>query len=85
MEGWKKILNLDGHSEIGQSIRDCHAPPPNENDGLSWPLGGASHGECTSVCDAHQTRPTVNHDTRLSIVLIHQVTILHRLLTLRGY
>ena len=27
----------------------------------------------------------VNHDARLSIVMIHQVTILHGLLTLRGY
>ena len=25
----------------------------------------------------HWTRPTMNHDTRLSIVMIHQTTILH--------
>ena len=33
--------------------------------------------ECTSVCDTHWTRLMVNHDTRLSIVMIHQATILH--------
>ena len=37
------------------------------------------------VCDAHYTRPMVNHDARLSIVMIHQATILHGLSTLRGY
>ena len=26
------------------------------------------------VCDAHWTRPMMNHDTRLSIVMIHQAT-----------
>ena len=32
-----------------------------------------------------KTEPMVNHDARLSIVMIHQVTILHGLSTLRGY
>ena len=37
------------------------------------------------ACDAHWTRPTVNHNTRLSIVMILQATILHGLSTLKGY
>ena len=68
-----------------QSSRDYSAPPPNWRDGLSWLLRQVSYGEYTSVCDAHRTRPMVNHDVRLSIVIIHQATILYRLLTLRGY
>ena len=71
--------------EFGQSSRDCSAPPPNWRDDLSWPLGWVSHGECTSICDAHWIGPIVNHDARLSIVIIHQVTILHGLSTFRGY
>ena len=39
----------------------------------------------TSVYDVHWTRPMMNHDARLSIVMIHQATILHGLSTLRGY
>ena len=54
-------------------------------DDLFWPLGWVSHGECTSVCDAHWTGPTMNHDSKLLIVMIHQTTILHELSTLRGY
>ena len=34
---------------------------------------------------AYWTRPTVTHDVRLSIVVIHQCTTLHGLLTLKGY
>ena len=30
----------------------------------------------------HTRQPTVNHDARLSIVMIHQATILHELSTL---
>ena len=37
------------------------------------------------VCDEHWTGPMANHGTRLSIVMIHQATILHELSTLRGY
>ena len=37
------------------------------------------------ACDAHWTRPMMNHDTRLSIVMIYQATILHGLSTLKGY
>ena len=54
-------------------------------DDFFWPFGWVSHGECTSVCDAYWIGPTVDHDARLSIVMIHQATILHGLLTLRGY
>ena len=70
---------------FGQSSRNCNAPPPNWKDDLSWPSRQVSHGECTSVCDAHWIGPMVNHDARLSIVMIHQATILDRLSTLRGY
>ena len=38
-----------------------------------------SHVKCTSTCDAHWIGPIVNHDTRLSIVMIHQATKLYRL------
>ena len=48
-------------------------------------IGGMTYGECTSVCDVHWTGPTMNHDARLSIVMIHQATRLHGLSTLRGY
>ena len=50
-------------------------------------LGGrdVSYSDCTSVCDAHWIGPTMNHDARLSIFMIHQVTILHGLSTLREY
>ena len=34
---------------------------------------------------AHWTEPMVNHDIRLSIVMIHQDSILHGVSTLRGY
>ena len=34
---------------------------------------------------AHWTEPMVNHDIRLSIVMIHQDFILHGVSTLRGY
>ena len=61
---------------FGQSSTDCSAPPPNQRNDLSWQSGQVSHGECTSVCDAHQKRPTMNHDTRLSIVIIYEATIL---------
>ena len=35
--------------------------------------------------NAHYIGPMVNHDVRLSIIMIHQATILHGLSTLRGY
>ena len=57
----------------------------NVSPHLSWSWRRVSHGECTSVCDAHWTRLTMNHEARLSIVMIHQTTILHELSTLRGY
>ena len=63
--------------EFGQFNRDYSASPPNWRDGLSWPSGWVSHGEYTNVCDAHWIGPTMNHDTRLLIVMIHQATILH--------
>ena len=43
----------------------------NWRDDLSWSLGWFSHDECTSVCDTYWIRPMVNHDIRLSIVMIH--------------
>ena len=39
--------------------------------------GWVSYGEYTSVCDAHWTGLMMNHDAKLSIVIIHQATILH--------
>ena len=33
----------------------------------------------------HWTRPTINYEVRLSVVMIHQATMLHGLTTLRGY
>ena len=54
-------------------------PPPNWRDGLSWPSKWVFHSECISVCDAHWIGLTVNHDARLSIVMIQQATILHGL------
>ena len=30
-----------------------------------------SHGECTSACDAHRIRLTINHDVRLLVFMIH--------------
>ena len=68
-----------------QSNRDCNAPPSNWRDDFSQPSGQVSHGECASLCDAYWTRPMMNHGARLSIVMIHQVTIQHGLSTLRGY
>ena len=38
-----------------------------------------------SAYDANWTEPTNNHDIRLSIVIIHQATILHEPSTLKGY
>ena len=71
---------------FGQSSKDYSAPPPNWRDGLSSPSGWVSHGEFTNICDAHQTGRTVNHDARLSIVMIYQANILHGLSILRrGY
>ena len=52
---------------------------------MSWLLIWVSHGECTGVYDAHWTWAIVNHDIRLSIFMIHHDTILHELLSLRGY
>ena len=38
------------------------------------------------VCTVtHKIRPTMNHDARLSIIMIHQITIPYRLSILRGY
>ena len=37
------------------------------------------------ACDAHWTRPMANHNTKLSIVMIDQATILHGLSTLKRY
>ena len=68
--------------EFGQSSIDSIELPPNWRDYLSWSSGWVSHGESTSICDAYWTGPTVNHDARLSIVMIHQATILHELSTL---
>ena len=68
-----------------QSSRNYSSPPLNLKDDLSWPSRWVSHGECTSICDAHQIRSMMNHDTKLLIVMIHQVTILHGLSILRGY
>ena len=42
-------------------------------------------GEYISVCDSYWIGPMVNYDVRLSVVMIHWVTILYELLTLRGY
>ena len=70
---------------FGQFDRDYSAPSPNWRDNLSWSSGWVSHGEWTIVCDAHWTVHTMNHDIRLSIVMIHQTTILHGLSTLRRY
>ena len=33
----------------------------------------------------HWIKPMINHDIKLSVVMIHQVTKLHELLTLRDY
>ena len=33
----------------------------------------------------HWTKPMVNHDVSLSVVMIHEATILHALSTLREY
>ena len=54
-------------------------------DDLSWSPGWVCHGEYTSVCDGHYIGTKVNHDARLSIVMIYQATILHGLSTLKGY
>ena len=70
---------------FGQFSRDYSAPPSNWKDDLSWQSGWVSHGKCISVCDAHWIKLIVNHDMRLLIVMIHQVTILHGLSTLREY
>ena len=70
---------------FGQSNKDYSAPPSNWRDDLSWPSGWDFHDECTSLCDAHWTGPMVNHDVRLSNVMIHQAIMLHGLSTLRGY
>ena len=37
------------------------------------------------ACDSHWTGPSVNHNARLSTIMIYQSTLLHELLTLRGY
>ena len=37
------------------------------------------------IGNAHWIRPTMNHDARLSIVMIHHDVILHGFSTLRGY
>ena len=71
--------------EFGQSNRNYSVPTPNWKDDLSWPLRCVSHGECTSVFNAHWIGPMVNHNSRLSIVIIYQAIILHGLSTLRGY
>ena len=52
---------------------------------MSWPLGWVSHCKGTNVCDTYKTGLIMNHKTNLSIVMIHQGTILHGLSTLRGY
>ena len=70
---------------FGQSSKDSSAPPLNWRDDLSSSSGWVTYGECNSVCDAHWIGPMTNHDARLSIVMIHQATILHGLSTLRGY
>ena len=69
---------------FGQSNRD-NTPFSNWRDDLSWPSKWVSYGDCTSICDAHWTGPMVNHDVRLSIVMIHQAIILHGLSTLKWY
>ena len=38
-------------------------------------MGWVSHGEYTSVYDAHWIGFTVSYDLRLSIVMIHQTTM----------
>ena len=53
------------------SIWDCSTLPPNWNDSLSCLSRWFSHGECSSACDAQWTWPMVNHDTRISIFMIH--------------
>ena len=37
------------------------------------------------MVSAHWIGPTVNHNARISIVMIHQVITLHELSTLKGY
>ena len=59
---------------FGLSIRGCSALPPNWRDDLFWPSGWFSHAKCTSACDAYWIGPTVNHDTRLSIVISHKLS-----------
>ena len=47
-------------------------------------VGMVFHGECTIICDAHWIGPMMNYVVRLSIVMIHQATILHELSILKG-
>ena len=70
---------------LGESSGNYSALPPNWGHGLSWLSRWVSYGEWANVCDSHWTRPMANHDARLSIVTICQNTILHELLTFRGY
>ena len=53
-------------------------------NGLSSLSRCVYHGEYINVCHAHWTGPMVSNDVRLSIIMIHQATILHGLLTLEG-
>ena len=71
--------------DLGNLVETVVILPPNWKDDLSWSSEWVSHGKCTNVCNAHWTRTIVNHDIRLSIVMIHQATILHGLSTLRRY
>ena len=61
--------------EFGKSNKDFSAQPPNWRDDLIWPSGWVFYGECTSVCDTHWIGPTMDHDIRLSVVMIQQATI----------
>ena len=67
-----------------QSNRDCSVIPPNWRNILYWPSEWVSYDECTSIYGYTLDKTYGDHDIRLSIIMIYQVTMLHGLSTIKG-
>ena len=66
---------------FGQSSKDYSVLPHNWEDDLSWNPDKVCKVSTLEGIVTHWTRPMVNHDVKLSIVMIYQATLLHGLST----
>ena len=70
--------------DLSNPVKYYSVLSPNLKDNLLWLLRWVSYGEYTNACDGYWMGLMVNHDIKLLIVMIHQVTMPHEFSTLKG-